>query len=430
MARISLTILLCLVCIACQTHVVPPTATHVPTETPVPPTPIPPVRITSYQLVQGPDPGEWRVLGQVKNVGEEILGSITLNVELVNDFDEVVAKASVGALMSNLMPGEAGPFLAAFDGVATPHSARVELVDHASAEGERGDLAAEMEVFFLTGDGELAALGYVANFGLRPVELGALGFLGQGPNGSERLVAVMQFGPTRLAASERVPILLIAPENPGEIAWTLFHDGVETDTRVTHPLQVQEEPKLHLTAQGAPFVAGTLINAGSFPAAGSVLVSIVEGGRVIGLSELEVPRHLQAGEPLAFAAFDFPGIHLRFDPETADTMQVDLRVEGLELDRSINPIALPVDVSAFHSVGSAIFIRGTVQNPTDDKLASATVHAEVRSSKGDLVTAGWSTVGALDAGESLEFVLDLPIPTGMDATQTEYDLRAIGLPAD
>jgi len=46
------------------------------------------------------------------------------------------------------------------------------------------------------------------------------------------------------------------------------------------------------------------------------------------------------------------------------------------------------------------------------------------------VTAGWSAPEKLVAGASVEFVLDLPIPVGMDATLTEYDLRAIGLRAE
>jgi hypothetical protein len=61
---------------------------------------------------------------------------------------------------------------------------------------------------------------------------------------------------------------------------------------------------------------------------------------------------------------------------------------------------------------------------------AAAVYADVRSSTGELVTAGWSAPKALMAGASVDFVLDLPIPVGMDATLTEYDLRAIALRAE
>jgi hypothetical protein len=65
----------------------------------------------------------------------------------------------------------------------------------------------------------------------------------------------------------------------------------------------------------------------------------------------------------------------------------------------------------------------------DFDVEAATVYAEVRSSTGEIVTAGWSTVGSFEPGTAGEFVLDLPIPAGMDATLTEYDLRAIGMKA-
>jgi len=66
----------------------------------------------------------------------------------------------------------------------------------------------------------------------------------------------------------------------------------------------------------------------------------------------------------------------------------------------------------------------------DFEVHAATIYAEVRSSTGELVTAGWSAPESLSAGASADFVLDLPIPVGMDATLSEYDLRAIGLRAE
>ena len=104
-------------------------------------------------------------------------------------------------------------------------------------------------------------------------------------------------------------------------------------------------------------------------------------------------------------------------------------MEESAANRALPLVDVQVDVSTFLSVGSAIFIRGTIHNPMDFDVEAATVYAEVRSSTGELVTAGWSVVEALEPGASAEFVLDLPIPVGMDATLTEYDLRAIGLKA-
>jgi hypothetical protein len=185
---------------------------------------------------------------------------------------------------------------------------------------------------------------------------------------------------------------------------------------------------LHLTAQGAPFVVGTLANSGD-PASGSVLISLFDENRFIGLWELETPRPLETGEQLPFAAFGFPGINLRLDPGDPSAIRVETRIEETAADSAPRLIDMPVDVSAFLSVGSTIFIRGTVHNPMDFDVDAATVYVEVRLSTGELATAGWSAAGSLGPGASGEFVLDLPIPVGLDATLTEYDLRAIGLEA-
>jgi hypothetical protein len=193
-------------------------------------------------------------------------------------------------------------------------------------------------------------------------------------------------------------------------------------------MEIIEEPVLHLTAQGAPFVVGTLANSGATATVGSVMVSLYEGNRLIGLWEIDTPHPLQPGEQLAFTAFGFPGISRHFDPRDPSAVQVETRVEARPGDQAAAAVSLPLDVSAFLSVGSAIFIRGTVHNPMETDVEAA-VFAEVRSSLGDLVTAGWSEVETIEPEGTAEFVLDLPVPEGLDASLTEYDLRAIGLEA-
>ena len=430
MIRFIPSLLFCLLLIACQTPTVSPTSTVAASPTPVPPTAVPVVQIISHQVVGGPSSDEWRVIGQVKNVGRDALGAIKLSVELIDAADMALADTTVEALMVNLMPGEASPFEASFKSATAPTSALVEVISHSAADGQRAQLVAQMDEFFLNERGELAAIGSVFNSSEQPTELHSLGFLGRGSDGDERLVGRMRIGPRRLKAGESVPILVIAPENPGAVRWELFHDGIRTDKDAGSALEALDVPQLRMTAQGAPFVVGTLLNSGAEPSDGSVLLSIMEDERVIGLTEVEVPRPLQPGEQLAFAAFGFPGANLRFDPGATDQVQIEVRIESKESESSIDPVSLPVDVSAFHSVGSAIFIRGEIRNPTQGELDRATVYAEVRSTAGELITAGWSTIEGLEEDGSADFVLDLPIPVGLDAALTEYDLRAIGLPAD
>jgi hypothetical protein len=389
-------------------------------------------------MSQGSALDEWRVVGLIENQGQNIVSQLQLNVSLLDATGDIIAEESTGTLMSNLLPGEVGPFSVSFEGVAVPVGAKVETLNHEPAKASsiedspnstRPELVAELDEFFVTGIGELAIMGFITNPGNRHIALDSLGFLGLSSNDTEKSLATMKFGPNRLAPGETAPFLAVAPENPGAVKWILYHDGLDTEPPSRSSIEIRETPTLHLTAQGAPFVVGALANSGD-AATGAVLISLHDENRLIGLWELETPRPLRTGEQFPFAAFGFPGVNLRLGPGDPNAIRVEWRIEEFATDRAPTLVDMPVDVSTFLSVGSAIFIRGTVRNPMDFDVDAATVYVEVRSSTGGLVTAGWSTVGTLEPGASGEFVLDLPIPVGLDATLTEYDLRAIGVKAE
>ena len=428
---------LCAALAACQTAEVSPTERPLPLAATPSPTIVPSIRVVSHYLSQGPATGEWRVVGLVENQGQQTVGQVQLSVSLIDSTGKVIAEESASTLMSNLLPGEASPFSVSFEGVASPTEAQIETLRQEPANGattgeqpvdHRPELATELEEFFVTGSGELAIMGFITNPGNRHIALDSLSFLGRAPDDSEKSLAVMQFGPELLAPGETAPFLALAPENSAAAQWIPFHDGRVAERPNPRALEILGDPMLHLTAQGAPFVVGTLANSGD-PAIGSVLISLLDGNRLIGLLQLDAPRPLGNGEQLPFAAFGFPGINLRLDPDDPNAIRVETRIEETAVDSAPTLIDMPVNVSMFLSVGSAIFIRGTVHNPMDVDVDAVTVYVEVRASTGELVTAGWSTAGSFEPGASGEFVLDLPIPAGLDATLTEYDLRAIGLKA-
>ena len=427
---------------ACQTVAASPSAPPIPTATLPSPTLVPSIHVISHQLLRGSASGQWRVVGLVENQGQNIASQVQLDVSLIDETGVVIAAKPASTLLSNLQPDEVSPFLVSFESAATPTEALVELsqvepatrtatsglFSDVSQTESRPELYTQLEEFFVTGSGQLAIMGFVANPGNDHIALDSLGFLGRAPNDSENSLAEMQFGPNQLAPGDKAPFLALAPENPGAVRWTLYHDGLIGEPPGPNALAILGTPRLHLTAQGSPFVVGTLANSGK-PASGTVLISLFDGSRLIGIWEFETPRSLEAGEQLPFTAFGFPGVNLRLDPGDPSAIRVETRVEETASDETPMLIDMPVDVSSILSVGSAIFIRGVVRNSLDIDVDAVAVYAEVRSSAGDLITAGWSTAGYLERGESKDFVLDLPIPVGMDATLTEYDLRGIGLKA-
>lgn len=429
--------------VACQTVADPATATSGPTSTPLPPTPKPQIQVISFDLSPGPAAGEWRVVGLIENQGRAAVGPVEMSVSLIDAAGKTLAETATFALMSNLLPGEASPFSVSLHAAIAPADARVEPKTYEAADGRpadgwrahhlradyRPELISELEEFYVTGSGELALLGTVTNPGRSHVSLDSLNFLGSGPDGTKKLVATMRFGPGRLAPGETAPFLALAPENPGSVQWTQYHDGLITEALSVSALEVRGDPLLSFTAQGAPFVVGTLANSGLTASFGTVLVSLLDENRLIGLWEVETPRPLQPGEELAFTAFGSPGVSPRFDQSDPSAVRVGTRVEEWPADDRRTSVTLSVDVSVYLSEGSAIFVRGTVQNPMEFAVDAATIYAEVRSSLGELLTAGWAVLETLEPDSAAEFVLDLPLPAGMDATLAEYDLRAIGLNA-
>jgi hypothetical protein len=87
-----------------------------------------------------------------------------------------------------------------------------------------------------------------------------------------------------------------------------------------------------------------------------------------------------------------------------------------------------LEIDHVETIGSSLFVRGRITNPSEEDLEGPTVMGAVYSTSGDLWTAGWSTPQERIAGnDQLEFGFDLPWPAGFDLAQAEYDFRALAL---
>ena len=87
-----------------------------------------------------------------------------------------------------------------------------------------------------------------------------------------------------------------------------------------------------------------------------------------------------------------------------------------------------MQIIQFEPIGSSLFIKGEIFNPQEMGVESATVLAAVRSTSGELLTAGWIHLSEILPGnDSREFVLHLSLPQGADPAMNEYDVQAFGL---
>ena len=401
----------------------PPASTLVSATATAPPS----LEFDSIVLLEGEAPGDWAVIGWLRNAAGVGVSNVRIRVAVADNHGRQLAELTTGTLISNFAPGEAGPFLAEFPGVGLAVTAEARVDSFERHFIRRSKLEIELLEEFLTEDGDLALLGTVANPSSQVQSFVSLGLIGVGAASQPRAVAVLRYGPRVLGAEETVPFLAVASGNPGQLSWQAYHDAVELEARVPESLVMDEQPRVRIDSQGNVFVVGSLRNEAGVPAQARVLILLWDRDRILSMTEFQTPLSILAGERLAFAAQEFPGLSRRLEQSDPATLRIESRIQGVAAPE--RPIVLRAEVEAFHSVGSSLFLRGILTNNTLRTADPAAVVAELRSSDGELLSAGWFiTSDPLAPGERTEFVIDLPLPQGTDPGLVEFDLRALGSP--
>jgi len=414
-------------CNAPNSDVLPSASEPPPTPTLVSAPAQPSFEFDSIVLLPGAAPGDWEVIGLLRNSSGLGASKVRIRVAITNGRGERLAELSTSPLMATLAAGEASPFSAQFPGVGPAVTVEVRVDSFSPGFIRRSRLDIEVLDEFVTGRGELALLGIVSNPGAQPQSFVSLGLVGFGPASQPGSIAPLRYGPRVIGRGESVPFLALAGRNPGPLRWQGYHDAVEIRAQVPNSLAIDEPPRVRVDSQGNLFVVGSLRSEAGLPAQPRVLIILWDGDRLVSLTELEAPLPLQAGERLAFAAQDFPGLSLRLADSDPARLRIESRIEAA--GQHGQPVILQAEVEAFHSVGSSLFLRGILSNETPRTMDPAAVLAELRSIDGELLSAGWFTApGPLAPGEQTEFVIDLPLPEGTDPGEVEFDLRALGSP--
>jgi hypothetical protein len=256
-------------------------------------------------------------------------------------------------------------------------------------------------------------------------------YLGVDGDGRPQALTLIQAAPSWLEASGSSPFLARVEAVGRALRWVAYADASASDEVPEPGIELVGAAELRQTGQGLPFVVGLLTNSDDRSRLPVVLLSIRHREQVLALAALSGPFPIGPGEQLPFGQDEFPGLfgrlhELELDPAELEVVAwVDRRASAPSPDHRSQ---LEVRIESLESVGSAVFLRGAVVNPQSVTVSRPSLYAAVRGTDGELLTAGWRELAArLAGGSRLEFVVDLPLPQGIDPAMSEFDVLAFGL---
>lgn len=366
-------------------------------------------------------------MGLARNEGSGEVRDLKIEVRLIDSQGLDLAHTIVSGMISHLGPGETSPFLARFEVDATPSSARAILGEYSlgppaveQAPTARVSLVRE----FTTADRQLGWLVRVENTGGNPIQI-------------DEIAEVFRDDGGTLAGAARGAVGLTAIPARGHVSWLLLGEalaGSVPSDAFTNARTLAEIPpsQVHLvgdlilgsTSRGMVFVSGELVNdsADLLWARGVATLSV--DGRELSLASLASPLPLPPGSRLPFVLPAFAGIG-SYPGDGA----VSLELDPIASSRATGSLeSLELEIDHIEVIGSSLFVRGRIRNPSDQDLEGPSVMGAVYSTSGELWTAGWTTPQEIiGSNDQLEFGFDLPWPAGFDLAQAEYDFRALAV---
>ena len=411
-----------------------PSATTVISQTEIPAisaTPTLEVEIQELTLLPGSTSGDWTVIGLLENQSRRQLTAIFVEISVVDAVDTLLATQNIPIFLSHLGPGETSPFKAPFPDVGIANAANAEIFAHDTISFERALVKVEDLSSVPTGDGRLAILGMVVNSSFKQVIIHNLGILGIDSDShlvdfTSNTTVLSTMGP-----GEKSPFLAIMESDPGEVEFIPYIDAITTLNPEQNIFSTPEPPKVLLTEQGAPLVVGSIRNDDNRSRWPALLLILKLEEELVAVAPVRPPLPLQPGESLVYAISDFPGLRTQLvrHESLANALSAEI-VADSHASQPTDRITVPMDlqITHFEPIGSSLVLKGVITNSGETEVESVTIMAVVRSTDGELLTAGWSAIApSLAVNDSLDFILPLSLPQGADPAMSEYDLQVLGL---
>jgi hypothetical protein len=387
------------------------------------------ILLETPQILAGRE-SETIVVGVIRNEADQDFAEISLEISLLDSKGDLLDRKRVSPLLGHLAPGEDSPYAARFEAVDGIASAEVRLLHSTSASFDRASVEFQETKSFETQDGDYAVLGTVSNPSDEPLTLHDFGILLKDDSGAIVDLSRFAAGPVSLMPEQPSPVLLLfdTPTDAGEM--DIYADATANRSLAPVELSFTREPYLEFTDQGLPFVLGEIHNDAGYFRWVRLLIAAYSDGELLSCTVTTFPIPIQPDENRAFLESRLPGLVANAESQgiPLDDVEIQIRTE-LDFSRSFDetPVPLSIEIDRYQSVGSSLLLHGKITNLEESIIKQPTVLGTMRTTTGELVSAGWSVVAdTLAPAETLDFVLPLTLPQNTDIVMSEFDLQAVG----
>ena len=389
--------------------------------------------------------GAWRVMGEIENKSNQVIGSLQTGVETRTKFDRPADQGEdVTAYPLNLKPGEEAPFIAWIDrDIPNLDHFEVEVADCALAEeAQRSHVDISSDNVAVDSAGQAEVTGEMVNPGTQTVLVNGLMAAVYDSKGNMISADYAQVTPRYLAPGESGAMRATLELPPGAGAaissHRFFMDVLVQDAAAALPLDPAKDVQIlsHYTDAGGHFhLLGQLTNSSAEPVMTAVQASVysADKSKLLDAGQYATWLPLAPGQTLPFDISDWGTLNNLPKALTGAeaNINVSLRLEPFLSWNSDTPAVKLSLVSSTESIenGTAIF-SGQVKNDTGSGITSGLVLMVVKQkADGKIVAVGNVHLPITDSaapGAVMDYSLKLPLPAGVNAGALQAEVTALG----
>jgi hypothetical protein len=387
------------------------------------------LEISKLTLIPATESTGPQVLGLLENTLDQAVIDVQILVSLREDAGEGHISVETTTLLWHIEPGELSPFRAEFEARSEFNAIEAQISSFQISDRERASVETTALQEFPVAGGERAILTSLHSREADPIVVHRIGFMAFGPN--EELLALVDdiANLSYLEPGTSTPILATTDLAPGQIEWKIFVDSQPSPVIKAPDFVHRMDPTLLLTQQGMPYILGSLQNGESRARELKFLLIVKNGDQLVGISKIQSPLPVPASGTFVYISSQNHSLKMLAEIEDPGALTFEIAIDRYESSVSDRTtIDLQLRIASIEAIGNSLFIKGEIANPEPSSISSPSLLIEVRDFSGALITGGWFPIAKqIPASTNLEFVLDLPVPSGFEISQAEIDFRPIGI---